>query len=335
MYKLMRFYLCFLLVLSPLFGQKSYIIKMATVAPEGSSWIKEMRNFQKEINELTNGQISFKVYCNAVQGGEKDVLRKMKLGQLDSGTFTGVGLGNIVPEVRILDLPFLFRNSAEVDYVYTNLFDEFQQRFIEKGFFLVGWAEVGFIYLYTNTPVSCISDLKDVKMWLWKGDPLAKAAFDAMNISSIPLDITDVHTSLQTGLIDGVYISPYGVLALQWFTKTSHIFDYPLTNSVGAILMTTRKLNSIPEDIRRILIEKTKENMRDIVIASRKENLESLKVLQEAGLELVPVKDQAALDEINDTGKIVREKLVGRLYSQELLDKVLALLEEYRSNHGS
>ena len=122
---------------------------------------------------------------------------------------------------------------------------------------------------------------------------------------------------------------------MQWFTKTSHILDYPLTNSVGAVLMTTKKLNSIPEDIRRILIDKTKENMREIVLTSRKENLESLKVLQEAGLELVPVKDQAALDEINNTGKIVREKLVGKLYSQELLDKVLALLEEYRSNHGS
>jgi len=333
-YSIYSILICAIFVL-PLSAQKSYTIKMATVAPDGSNWMKEMRNFESEIKTLTNGQISFKVYANAVQGGEKDVLRKMKLGQLDSGTFTGVGLGEIVPEVRILDLPFLFKNSAEVDYVYANLFNEFQQRFIEKGFFLVGWAEVGFIYLFTNTPVSCIVDFKNVKMWLWKGDPLAKAAFDAMNISSIPLDITDVHTSLQTGLINGVYISPYGVLALQWFTKTRYVLDYPLTNSVGAVLMTTKKLNSLPADLREILIEKTKENMRKIVLESRKENLESLKVLQEAGLELVPVKNQAALNEINNTGKIVREKLVGKLYSQELLDKVLALLEEYRSNHGS
>jgi len=321
--------------LSLLNAQQTYTIKMATVAPENSSWMKEMHSFEKELKEQTNGQITFKIYANAVQGGEKDILRKMKLGQLDAGTFTGVGLGDVVPDVRILDLPFLFRNCAEVDYVYSNLLEDFQNKFLEKGYFLVGWAEVGFIYLYTNAPVQCIDDFKNTKMWLWKGDPLAKMTFDVMNIPSIPLDVTDVHTSLQTGLINGVYISPYGVLALQWFTKTKYILDYPLTNSVGAVLMTTRKLESIPPDLRQILIDKTREEMRKIVLASRAENIESLKVLQENGLKLVPVKDSTALEEFNNAGEVAREKLVGSLYSRELLDKVLNLLAEYRNSHGS
>jgi TRAP-type C4-dicarboxylate transport system substrate-binding protein len=295
----------------------------------------EMRNFEKEISRETDGQIAFKIYANAVQGSEKDVLRKMKLGQIDASTFTGVGLGEIVPEVRILDLPFLFRNSGEIDYVYSNLYDDFQEKFQEKGFYLVGWAEVGLVYLFTKKPVTTVADFRDVKMWLWKGDPLAKATFDVMNITSIPLDITDVHTSLQTGLIDGVYISPYGVMALQWFVRTNYILDYPLTNSVGAVLMTTRKLHTLPEDLRDLLIERTKENMRKIVVNSRKDNRESLEVLQEAGLELLPPRDQVAIAEFNHAGKIVREKLVGSLYSQELLDKVLRLLAEYRSSNGS
>ncbi len=320
-------------VLAP--AQNTYTIKMATVAPEGSSWMKEMHTFEEEIKAETNGQVSFKIYANAVQGSEKDVLRKMKLGQIDAATFTGVGLGEIVPDVRVLDLPFLFRSSGEIDFVYSKMFDDFQDKFLEKGFYLVGWAEVGFIYLFTKKPVTTVSDFRNIKMWLWKGDPLAKTTFNVMNIPSIPLDITDVHTSLQTGLIDGVYISPYGVLALQWFVRTNYILDYPLTNSVGAVLMTSRKLNTLPEDIRQILIERTKENMRKIVISSRKENLESLKVLQEAGLELLAPRDQSAINEFNHAGKIVREKLAGTLYSQELLDKVLTLLEEYRSGHGS
>lgn len=317
------------------FGQKTYTIKMATVAPEGSSWMREMHEFEQQLVEMTDGQISFRIYANAVQGSEKDVLRKMKLGQIDAATFTGVGLGDIVPEVRILDLPFLFRNSEEVDYVYNNLFDEFQQKFEKKGFYLVGWAEVGFVYLFTKKPVACVSDFRNIKMWLWKGDPLAKATFEAMNISAIPLEITDVHTSLQTGLIDGVYISPYGVLALQWYVRTNYILEYPLTNSVGAVLMTTKKLNSMPEDLRQILIDETRKSMRRIVVSSRKDNLESLTVLQEAGLNLIPPKNQAAIDEFNAAGIAVREKLVGKLYSQELLDKVIRLLDEYRASHGS
>jgi len=317
------------------FAQRIYTIKMATVAPEGSAWMEEMHQFEKDIAKLSNNQIAFKVYANAVQGSEKDVLRKMKLGQIDAATFTGVGLGDIVPEVRILDLPFLFRNSREVDYVYGKLLDEFQKKFEEKGFYLVGWAEVGFVYLFTKKPVRSISDFKNIKMWLWKGDPLAKTTFSVMNIPAIPLEITDVHTSLQTGLIDGVYISPYGVLALQWYVRTNYILDYPLTNSVGAVLMTTRKLNSMPEDLRNILIEETQKSMRRIVISSRKDNLESLDVLQEAGLELLPPKNRAAIDEFNAAGVKVREKLVGSLYSRELLDKVVRLLDEYREANGS
>ncbi|MGC9364821.1 MAG: TRAP transporter substrate-binding protein DctP [Fidelibacterota bacterium] len=333
----MKFYTFFLTLLIPIvvLGQKTYTIKMATVAPEGSVWMEEMHAFEKEIARLTDKRIMFKAYANAVQGSEKDVLRKMKLGQLDAGTFTGVGLGDIVPEVRILDLPFLFKNSDEVDYVYSNLLDEFQKKFEEKGFYLVGWAEVGFVYLFTNKPVRSIADLRDIKMWLWKGDPLAKATFDVMKIPSIPLDVTDVHTALQTGMLDGVYISPYGVLALQWYVRTSYILDYPLTNSVGAVLMTTKKLNSLPEDLRRILIDETRKSMRRIVVSSRKDNLESLEVLQEAGLKLVPPENQAAIAEFNTAGVQVREKLVGDLYSRELLDKVIRLLEEYRASHGS
>ena len=317
----------------PVYPQAPHIVKVATVAPEGSSWMKEFRAFEKDLSLSTNGQIQFKIYPNAVQGGEKDVLRKMRLGQIDVGTFTGVGLGEIVPEVRILDLPFLFRTSEEVDYVYTALFKEFQQKFIKKGFFLVGWAEVGFVYTFTKTPIAKPEDFRKIKMWLWKGDPLAKATFDVMKIQSVPLDITDVYTSLQTGLVDGVYISPYGVLALQWFTKTKYMLNYPLTNSVGAILITTKKLNSIPENLRGVFVEMTKNNMLKIVIQSRKDNLASIQALQKSGIHLTTVNDKKTIAEFDEIGRQTREKLVGSLYSQELLKQVLALLDEYRTKH--
>ncbi len=322
-----------LLLATNLPAQKAYTIRVATVAPEGSSWMRQFRDFEKNMAVLSQGQIKFRIYANGVQGGEKDVLRKMQLGQLDVGTFTGVGLGEIVPEVRIFDLPFLFRNSAEVDYVCNALFDEFQAKFMEKGFYLAGWAEVGFVYLFTNSPVTRLSDFKNVKMWLWKGDPLAKATFDEMHIAAIPLDITDVHTSLQTGLIDGVYISPYAGLALQWHTKTKYMLNYPLTNSIGAILITTKKLNSLPADLQKILIEKTKENTRQIVLAGRRDNLESIQVLKENGMILTNLKSDTEQEFITAGGR-TQNKLAGELYSRELLDRVLALLKEYRAKNA-
>ena len=316
-------------------GQKVYTLKMATVAPEGSSWMTEMRNFENQLTEETNGQLKFQVYPNAVQGSEVDVLRKMRLGQLQCGTFTGVGLGNIVPEIRVLEIPFLFRNSDEIDYVYAAMLEDFQERFIEEGFFLAGLAEVGLVYLYTQDFVSTLGDFDKVKMWLWKGDPLARTAFDVCKINSVPLEITDVHTSLQTGLVDGVYVSPYALLALQWFPRVNYMLNYPLTNSIGAVLITKKSLDRLPDDVREVLIRRTKEYMRKIVLSSRRENIESIEVLQEAGIELVEPANDAAIRDIEEAGVVIREKLAGKLYSEEILNKMLRLLEEYRSQHGS
>jgi len=314
-------------------AQKQYIVKMATIAPEGSHWMDKMHEFEEEVYEATNQQVKFRTYPNGIQGDEVDVLRKMHLGQLDAGSFTGVGLGRIVSDIRVLDLPFLFENKAEVDYVYSALFPYFHERFLEKGYYLVSLAEVGFIYLFTKKKVTDIDDFKNIKMWLWKDDPLAKTVFDVMNIPAIPLDVTDVYTSLQTGLIDGVYISPYGCLALQWFTKTNYIMDYPLTHSVGGVLMTTRKLNSMPDDLRTILIDKTRENINEITQGSRKDNLEALQVLQQSGMEMMDISPEAEKDYQN-AGKITRQKLVNDLYSQEILDRVLTLLAEFRSQQN-
>lgn len=231
-----------LIVISTIFA-KSYTIKMATIAPEGSSWMKEMHQFSDKITEMTNGQIKFKTYAGGIMGGEIDMLRKMRYGQIDAAAFTGVGLGEVLPEIRVLELPFMFQSSDEVDYVFEALLDDFQHRFLEKGYYFVSWAETGFVYLYTQQKVQKSSDLKNVKMWLWKDDPLAREVFNVMNIPAVPLDITDVYASLQTKMIDGFYISPYAAIAMQWFTKADYLLNYPLTHSLGGVLMTKKKWN--------------------------------------------------------------------------------------------
>ncbi len=195
------------------------VIKFATLAPEGSTWMKEMRAFTGEVVKRTSETVKFKIYAGGVSGDEKDVIRKIRIGQLHAGGFSGVGLGEIAREVRVLDAPFLFKNADEVDHIYKTFDPELRRALESKGYVLLGWAEVGFIYLYTNLPVHSPKDLKRVKMWMWEGDPIAESAFKAMGITPIPLSIVDVQTSLQTGMVNGVYGSPLAVVALQWFTK--------------------------------------------------------------------------------------------------------------------
>ena len=103
-----------LLLLTSAYAQR---IKFATVAPEGSTYLKVLREYADEVEKLTNGEVTFKIYPSQVQGDEKDVLRKIRVGQLHSAGFTGVGLGEILPEIRILELPMLYRNYEEVDYI--------------------------------------------------------------------------------------------------------------------------------------------------------------------------------------------------------------------------
>ena len=136
-----------------------------------------MRQLDSDIREKTDGRVKFKIYAGGVQGDEKDVVRKMRINQIHSAGFTGVGLGEIVPELRILELPMMFQSYDEVDFVTSQLYDEFAQRFEEKGMIILGWADVGFAYVYSKNPIQTIADLRQSKIWMWEGDPVAEATF--------------------------------------------------------------------------------------------------------------------------------------------------------------
>ena len=319
-----------LFLLAQLLSAQSVTIKFATLAPEGSTWLNVMKEFSADLLKSTNGQVKFKIYAGGVQGDEKDVLRKMRINQIHSAGFTGVGLGAILPEVRILDAPFLFRNKKEVDFIATSFFDRFARKFEEKGYILLGWAEVGFVYIYTNREVHNVSDFKGVKMWMWEGDPLAEATFRAFGISPIPLSITDVLTSLQTGLIDGVYTSPLACVGLQWFTKVNYVLDVPMANSNGAVLLSKRMFRKLSPEQQTIIREKGKTYFGKLTRLSRRDNRIAMKTMQTKGVTKIEITDTRLLDAYYETGKQARRDLVGKLYSAELLGQVEQALKEFR-----
>ncbi|MBN2365173.1 MAG: ABC transporter substrate-binding protein [Calditrichaeota bacterium] len=309
-------------------GQK-YTIKFATLAPEGSTWMKVMDEMNAEISKLTDGNVKFKIYPGGVQGDEKDVMRKIRLGQLHSAGFTGVGMGEILSEARIMDTPFLFRSYEEIDYVTKKFYDEFSARFEEQGHVMLGWTEVGFVYVYANKPLTSPSDLKGTKMWMWEGDPVAEATFNALGVSPIPLSITDVLTSLQTNLIEAVYTSPLACVTLQWYTRVKYMMNEPLTNAAGVVLISKKMFDKMPAEYQQILKEKGREYMQKLVELSRRDNRESIELMKKNGIELVEIPAQN-LEDFRQAGEQVREKLVGKLYSQELLDNVEQTLAEFR-----
>jgi len=324
-----------LLLFSAVSLSQNVTIKFATIAPDGSTWMNVMKEFSQDVLKATDGKVKFKIYAGGVQGDEKDVLRKIRFKQLHSAGFTGVGLGEILPEVRIFDSPFLFHNHDEIDYVSNKFFDSFAEKFEKKGYILLGWAEIGFVYIYTNTPVKNTEDFKGVKMWMWEGDPLAEATFKAFGINPIPLSITDVLTSLQTGLIDGVYTSPLACVGLQWFTKIKYVTDVALSNSNGAVLVSKNIFNKLNSDQQKIVKEKARHYFTKLVKLSREDNKKSTEEMLKNGVKKIEITDTSILNEFEMIGKQARKSLVGKLYDQALLDQIEKAVEEFRKNQNN
>ncbi len=298
-------------------------IKCATIAPAGSAWDKIFAAMNEELKTKTNGQVAFKIYSGGVQGDEVAVVQKIRSGQLGCGGLTGFGLGKIAPAVRVLEIPFLFKNSAEIDSKTSAVTPKLEAALgggnppVE----LLGWAEAGFVHIMSNKPIAKLEDLKGVKMWMWEGDPVAEAMYAAMNVTPVQLSIADVLTSLQTGMIDGVYAPPMAAVALQWASKVKYITDLPLVNSIGALVVSKAEFNKLSPANQAILKEVGKKYCRQIVEQTRRDNEAALTSLQKLGLQKVAVSeaDKTAMMALS---KQVGQQLVGKLYSAELLSAV-------------
>jgi TRAP-type C4-dicarboxylate transport system substrate-binding protein len=294
-----------------------------------------MKEYDRTIRKESGGRMGFKIYPGGVQGDENVVLRKIKLGQLHSAGITGNGMTTIAPKVRILDSPFLFRSYAEADYITKTFDKEFTQAFEEGGFVNLGWAEVGFIYVFTNTPVRSPADMNNVKMWMWEGDPIAEATFRTIGIHPIQLSISDVMTSLQTRLIDGVYTSPLAAIALQWFTRVKYMLNVPLADASGAVVISRKKFDELPPDLQEILVRNGRVFMQKLTQASREENARSIETLKKNGITVIEVTSRQVLDSYNEIGTKARRLLVGKLFSEELLDRVEQALSDFRHSGGN
>lgn len=309
-------------------------IKIATLAPDGSTWMNLMTQMDQEIRQKTNGDVGLRWYAGGIQGDETVVLRKIRSGQLQGGGFTGVGLGQLAPSLRVLEVPFLFRNEDEVHAVHAKLDQTFESRLHDAGFTVLGWADVGFVYLYSKQPVASTRDLQSQKVWLWEGDPLAEAFLKAAGVSPVPLAITDVLTALQTGLVTAVYITPLANIGMQWFTRCSYTTDVPLTFSTGAVVVTNDSWDAIPEQEKPVVRDICRSYFDRLRQATSQDNKKSMDTIGRSGIKTV-TPTPADLQSFEAIGEKVREELVGRLYDRQILDSVLGTVAEFRKSGGA
>jgi TRAP-type transport system periplasmic protein len=308
---------------------RNTIIKVAVVTPEGSTWTRTMQELAAEVKAKTAGEVAFKIYAGGISGDDSDVLRKMRANRIHAAGFSGVGLGVILPEMRILETPLLFNNHAEIDAVKTALYDEFAAKFARKGYVLLGFAEAGFVYLFSRRSMTTPRGLNNVKMWVWQGDPVAETTFGAFGVKTVPLHLADVNTGLETGMIDALYAPPLAAISFQWHAKVRYLLDYPLVNSTGALLILKKTFERLSPAHQDILRQSASIYCRKLVNLARKENAEALGVLKGAGI-IFETPTAHRIDGFQKSALKVQAHNVNRLYSKELLQRVKTILADHR-----
>jgi len=323
-------FLTVILLTAPLgAAAKTTTLKIATLAPEGSSYIQALNELNTELKQKTNNGVRLRIYPGGVLGDEKDMRRKMHVGQIHGAVLTSAGLSGIFNEMDVFQIPFLFEGYDEVDFVEKKMDAFFKNGLQDKGYILLGWSEGGFIRLLSTRPMASLDDLRKAKVWTWEEAPMAKAIFDEAGISAIPLSLPDVMVGLQTGLVEVVYAPPSMAISLQWFTKTKYMTDVPLMYLIGGVVVKKNILKKLSPDHRQVLMELSTKYLDQLKLMIRKENQEAIKVMAKHGVKLIyPSENQ-----IEDFKKISKNAMInqtGKSFSARVRDEIITYLEEYR-----
>ena len=328
------FFFCTLLLCShSALAKEVYTLKFATLMPTGTSWSKTFDNWIKDVEEKSQGRLKFKMYSGGVMGDEPDVLRKIRKGQLHGGLFSGYGIGRIYSPARILELPFLFQNTDESDYVRQQLMPEIETGFRDSGFELIGWPEVGFIHFFSKHKIQSIEDIKKSRIWLWQGDPLGEALFSAADIKPVPLSIIDVYTQLSAkhGSIDTVYMSTFGAIALQWYSKVNYGTHISVTNAIGAVVISNKFFTKLPDDLQQLLKDSGKIASDIIRESTRRENIKSKQLLIDNGIEFLWQWDETtSVEFITIRDDAATHLIETNYFPEEFFTKTLSHLNTYR-----
>lgn len=297
-------------------------IKVGALAPDGTNWAKSIKSFTKEVKDATDGDVKFKVYYGGVQGDEPVVLQKVRVGQLHGGVFTGKTLGDIYPDIRAIEVPFNFYDNKEkASKALVGMSDYFEKGLAEKGFVSLGFYEIGNVYLVSTKKVTSLEELKGIKVWAWEGDKLVEAMIQSLNLSPVPLAITDVHASLSTGVIDAAYAPPLGIIALQWHNKVKYLVDFPTAFSIGALLVNKKTWDKIKPEHQKKIKEISAKYVTQANKLAHQDNQQGLEALKKQGVEFVDFK-KSDLDKAEEMRNNAIKQLKGSLISPTALDMV-------------
>ncbi|MFK8031377.1 MAG: TRAP transporter substrate-binding protein DctP [Gammaproteobacteria bacterium] len=305
--------------------------KIATLAPEGSDWMNQMKAGAKEIAKQTDGRVKFKFYGGGVMGNDKKVMRKMRNGQLHGGAFTAGSLAERFPGMNLYGMPLVFNDMAEANFVRSSMDGYIKQGLLDSGLVSFGLATGGFAQIMSNYPVKNIDDLKGKRVWVPEGDVISYAAMERFGLSPVTLPTTDVLTGLQTGLIDVIGSSAIGALVLQWHTKVSHISTMPLSYLFAVMVVEDKHFKKLSPSDQKIVSDVFEKVYANFDKQNEPDNAKAMEALLGSGLTLVEP-EPGLLDELkNGSRELWRDMAKTKVIPADKLQELETLLETHRS----
>ena len=306
-------------------------LKIATIVPAGTNWMKEMKQGADAVKQRTDGRVKIKFYPGGVMGNDQSVYRKIKIGQLQGGAFTAGGLAHVYPDIQALSLPMLFNSFEEVDYVRSRIDRVLIHDIEEKGFVLLGISEGGFARILSQLPLADLESIRSSKVWIPEGDYVVRQTFSTMEISPVSLPISDVFTGLQTGLIETIAVNPTAAIAFQWHSKMNYMTDTPLIYLIGTLAVQKEVFDQLEIEDQAILREEIGLAFNRLESINRSDNISAAEALAKHGIQFI--KPNAA--ELARWKALSSESIDGMIkdgrVSQTIFDEIQRHLANFRN----
>lgn len=308
-------------------------LKIATVTPNGSQWMNDMRASAKEINERTDGRVLIKYYGGGVKGDDAKVLGQIRIRQLQGGAFTPSALSAQYSDLNLYGMPVVFDSEEEAAYVRSRMDARLQQGLEDAGFVNFGFATSGFATLMSRKPIKTLADLKGKRVWVPEGDTMSYASMQALSLNPVTLPLTDVLMGLQTGLLDIVAIPPIVALIMQWHTKIKYVTQVPLVYTFGFMAVDKKAFDKISREDRIIVREVMTKTYKKFDKVNLVDNQGAFEALLKSGIEEVRFDDKEFV-------KVRKLLLASNLrlgsdgaFTLELYEEMLRHIDEYRHEH--
>lgn len=307
-------------------------IKLASPLPDATEWNNSLLRMAEEWSEITDGLVQVKIYPGGIAGGEGDVVRKMRIGQLDAGVFSAFGLKAIVPETLVLTLPGLILDDEELDFVLNNFVWRFDKKFREAGFEILAWSQSGWANVFSSTPVGNIAELKERRLAVDNTESTTGSGLKSLGFNIVPVGINETIIALQSDLVDTFTAPPMMAAAFQWFARAPYMSDLKLTPVIGGLVLSRRIWLRIPGEYHDALRTSMQRVARDFSSASARLNDKAMAVMQDNGLQVISL-DETARNEWRDTMISWHSLFLGedKDISPEMYEKLLDERKKFRS----